>query len=185
MNEHMDLNSIDQFVVKHNEYLSNKVKTFGEVTLIQKNLEYHQTAEESLDYFLKEFIYPWDLNMYAFVFLRDGDIARQEELLASRGLIYFADHANYNLEYVYDKSDGSVGLNDPECEEIEWDCAPSIRNFFLIMVIKIETEIKKQELGTFELDNTYLLEKYYQCMELNGNQSRYSQFIEHLLGVRL
>ncbi|MEL6673099.1 MAG: hypothetical protein AAFR61_12935 [Bacteroidota bacterium] len=170
------MNSIDQFITTYNEYLFNKKRLFDNVSLIGKNPIRENGPREDIEYFIRGFTFPTEYNYSGFVFL-------QQEWKGADEFIHFASHVNYSLEYLLIKTSGSVVLYDPEYEEIEWYCSGSVRNFFLSMKVIIETKIKMQELETFDLDNSYLKEKYDECMAINSNEMRYSEFYEHLLGL--
>lgn len=100
-------------------------------------------------------------------------------------LLWIASCRAYSLEYVLDTTTGEVLTFDPEHYAIEWPCATNYLAFFQSLLIIAENEIEKAEKNTFELPELVLRQRYQECMTINGNDNKYSDFYEHIIGVDL
>jgi hypothetical protein len=100
-------------------------------------------------------------------------------------LLWIASLRNYNLEYVLNSMTGEVTTFDSDYSNREWFCAVNYEAFFQSLLIVLDNEIEMAEKKTFDLPESTLMKRYLECLKINGNDQKFSQFYEHIIGVDL
>lgn len=171
------MKTIDLFVSKFNsllEYRKDKGFCMGESIKPLKEKDSH----EGIDYFIKGFEHKKVVGFSWFSLWKPG-------YQIPSNLIWIASYPNINLEYVLDQETKEIALYDPVYESIEWCGAVDYQAFFKSLLIVIDVEMEIERTRDYDLDQSFLLEKYLLCMELNNNEKKYSEFYEHILGVEI
>lgn len=170
------MKEIDEFVNKYNALLKCKFPENQNLKLVTKVLSGDNFIDE-INYFLNAFDFNSVEGFYWFY--------RGEPFKVPANFVWLASNIDYNLEYIFDTRTKEVCLWDSTYEEIEWKCSKNLGAFFQSMCIVLDVQIEICKTKNFDLDNSYLKEKYDHCISVNDNRPEYFEFYEQIIGVEL
>ena len=162
--------AVDAFIVKYNELLREKMKSFEDVVLIRQTGK--GEFKDEIDYFKTGFIHVTQYCAVNFLVVFDDDGPERSEALGE----------NPNVSLIYLRVIGAPeiyahGLDDQSV----YSCGVNAEAFFRSMTCVLEKELQwvRQENG--DLDEEFLRSLLDKCIAFNNGEERFRPFYELLL----